>query len=95
MIGIVLTILAINLISFFMFAFRNWLERGHWGGFTISDELAGAIAIGGSFGAFMAMRIYKKGIEDDMVFKIAIPISMFIQALAIIYLLLFDLGVVK
>ena len=90
-----LIILAINALSFLMFAFRKELEDTHWGGITIIDELALVFALGGSFGAFIAMKIRKTGIDDDIAFKIAIPISMIIQAIAITYLLLYELGIVK
>ena len=53
------------------------------------------MAIGGSFGAFIAMKVNKVGIEDDASFKIAIPVSMIIQAIVIAYLLLYELGIVK
>lgn len=97
MIWVVVALVAINLISFGMFAARRSLDKKIWlvGIFGVSDELAAIIAIGGSFGAFVAMRFFKKGIEDDSVFKIAIPVSMVIQVLAIGYLLLFNLGIVK
>lgn len=87
--------IAINLISFLAFLIRKCLDDEHWGGISIVDELSVILAIGGSFGAFIAMKVNKVGIEDDAAFRIAIPISMFIQAIVIVYLLLYDLGVVK
>ena len=97
MIWVVVTLVAINLISFGMFAARSFLDKSRWisGIDGILDELAGIIAIGGSFGAFIAMRLFKKEIELEFVFKIAVPVSMVVQALTIGYLLLFDLGIVK
>lgn len=92
---VVLILLAINFISFLMFVIRKNLDDEHWGGISIVDELSVILAIGGSFGAFVAMKVNKAGIEDDASFKIAIPISMIIQAIVIAYLLLYELGIVK
>ena len=92
MAGIVFAIVLINIFSFMMFAARSH----KWGGFDGKvDELSGILAIGGSFGAFLGMRIYRKGFEYDSVFKIVIPVSMVIQILTIGYLFLFDLGIVN
>lgn len=92
---VILILLAINLISFLMFVIRKSLEDEHWGGISIVDELSVILAIGGSFGAFIAMKVNKVGIEDDAVFKKVIPISMIIQVIVIAYLFLYDMGVVK
>ena len=92
MITAILILLGINVLAFVMFAYRKF----HWGGFDGNlDELGGIIAIGGSFGAFIAMRLFKQGTDMDIVFKISIPVSMAIQALTIGYLILFELGFVK
>ena len=91
---VVLILLAINFISFLMFVIRKNLDDEHWGGISIVNELSVILAIGGSFGAFVAMKVNKAGIEDDASFKIAIPISMIIQAIVIAYLLLYELGIV-
>ena len=62
---VVLILLAINFISFLMFVIRKNLDDEHWGGISIVDELSVILAIGGSFGAFVAMKVNKAGIEDD------------------------------
>lgn len=97
MVWVIVGLLAINVISFLMFAARRTLDKIRFfsGINGISDELSGIVAIGGSFGAFIAMCLFKKGTEFDIVFKIVVPISMVIQTLTIGYLFLFDLGVVK
>lgn len=91
----ILILIAINLISFLIFLIRKGLDDEHWGGISIVDELSVILAIGGSFGAFIAMKVNKVGIEDDAAFKIAIPVSMIIQAIVIAYLVLYELGIVK
>lgn len=95
MVNAILILFAINLISFLTFLIRKGLDDEHWGGISIVDELSVILAIGGSFGAFVAMKVNKAGIEDDASFKIAIPISMIIQAIVIAYLVLYELGIVK
>ena len=91
----ILILLAINFVSFLMFVIRKKLDDEYWGGLSIVDELSAILAIGGSFGAFIAMKVNNVGIEDDTVFKKVIPISMIIQAVVIAYLFLYDLGVVE
>ena len=91
----ILILIAINLISFLIFLIRKGLDDEHWGGISIVDELSVILVIGGSFGAFIAMKVNKVGIEDDAAFKIAIPVSMIIQAIVIAYLVLYELGIVK
>lgn len=92
MVTAILTILVINLFSFLMFAFRRKLEEKQWWLYT---DLGNLIFVGGAFGAFIAMIMVKEETEYEMVYKIAVPVSMLIQVAAVVYLCLFDLGIVK
>lgn len=96
MFGIIITLLILNIVSFLIFVFRHALDESFLSGVNgISDELAIALALCGAFGAYFGMKKCKKGIDDDIVFKITIPVSMVIQTAVLIYLLLFDLGLVS
>ena len=90
-------LLIINLISFLMFAFRKPLDNCWISGIHgASDELALIMALGGAIGAFIAMRINPdNGIDDDIVFKITIPVGIVIQIATVTYITLFELGIVK
>ena len=90
MINIFLILLWINVISFIVFVLRKYFDN-----LVFIDELVTVIAIGGSFGAFLAMKIKKNGGSSDESFKIAIPISIIIQVVVISYLFLYDLGFLK